>query len=132
MNATHPAQQMANCSADSAERGASTRLLPTERVGINGKELAAVELPAGFSMHDGRRLRMREVTIEPGGFLPMHSHASRPAVAFVLQGVMTEYLEGEDQPVTVRSGQSYATFMKPHALQNQGAVPVVFIEIDLV
>lgn len=108
-----------------------TQELPTERVGIHGKELAAVELPAGFQLGSGRRLRMREVTIEPGGFLPMHSHANRPAVAFVLQGVMTEYLEGEDQPVTVRAGQSYSTFMNPHALQNQGSVPVVFLEIDL-
>ena len=109
-----------------------TQQLPTERVGIHGKELAVVELPAGFPLDGGCRLRMREVTIEPGGFLPMHSHASRPAVAFVLQGVMTEYLDGEDQPVTVGAGQSYATFMKPHALQNLGAVPVVFLEIDLV
>lgn len=114
------------------EGGAPARPLPTGRVGINGKELAVVDFPDGFNMRDGCRLRMREVTIEPGGFLPMHSHASRPAVAFVLQGVMTEYLEGQDQPVTVRAGQSYATFMKPHALQNLGSVPVVFLEIDLV
>lgn len=132
MNATHQAQQMVAGSAGLTEVGASARPLPTERVGINGKELAAVELPVGFNMRDGRRLRMREVTIEPGGFLPMHSHAGRPAVAFVLQGVMTEYLEGEEQPVTVRAGESYGTFMKPHALQNQGSVPVVFLEIDLV
>lgn len=132
MNATHQAQKTATGSAGLTECGVSTHPLPTERVGINGKELTAVELPAGFNMREGRRLRMREVTIQPGGFLPMHSHASRPAVAFVLQGVMTEYLEGEDQPVTVRAGESYATFMKPHALQNQGSVPVVFLEIDLV
>lgn len=131
MNATHQAQQMVAGSAGLTKVGASARPLPTERVGINGKEIAAVELPVGFNMRDGCRLRMREVTIEPGGFLPMHSHASRPAVAFVLQGVMTEYLEGEEQPVTVEAGQSYATFMKPHALQNQGSVPVVFLEIDL-
>lgn len=132
MNAMHPAPQAVTGSTGLTVVGASAHPLPTERVGINGQELAVVELPAGFNMRDGRRLRMREVTIEPGGFLPMHSHASRPAVAFVLQGVMTEYLEGEDQPVTVRAGESYATFMTPHALQNQGSVPVVFLEIDLV
>lgn len=132
MNALHQAQQPVTGSTGLTDVGASARPLPTERVGINGKELAAVALPAGFDTRDGRRLRMREVTIEPGGFLPMHSHASRPAVAFVLEGVMTEYLEGEGRPVTVRAGQSYATFMKPHALQNLGSVPVVFLEIDLV
>ncbi len=132
MNASHQAQQAVTGSTGLPEGGASAHPMPTERVGVNGQELAVVELPVGFNVRDGCRLRMREVTIEPGGFLPMHSHASRPAVAFVLQGVMTEYLEGEEQPVTVQVGQSYATFLKPHALQNLGSVPVVFLEIDLV
>lgn len=102
-----------------------------ERVGISGKVIAKVDLPKDFDLSQGRQLRMREVTIAPGGFLPMHSHADRPAVAYVLQGTMTELLEGEAEPVVVTAGQAYATHCQPHALLNRGDMPVVFLEIDL-
>lgn len=109
----------------------SLEVLPKERVGVSGVVLSKVELPSDFDMRSGRVLRMRKVTVEPGGFLPMHSHADRPAVAYVLQGTMTEYLEAEALPVTVTEGQSYATHRRPHALLNHGATPVVFLEIDI-
>jgi quercetin dioxygenase-like cupin family protein len=105
--------------------------LPTERTGIAGQVIAHVDLPGDFRLGTNRQLRMRQVTIAPGGFLPMHSHADRPAVAYVLQGTMTEYLEGESEPVVVRAGQAYSTHRRPHALLNRGDVPVVFLEIDL-
>jgi quercetin dioxygenase-like cupin family protein len=105
--------------------------LPLERVGISGNVIAKVDLSADFDVSRGRQLRMREVTIAPGGFLPMHSHADRPAVAYVLQGTMTEYLDGQDEPVVVEAGQAYSSHRRPHALLNLGDVPVVFLEIDL-
>lgn len=105
--------------------------LPTARIGISGTVIAKLDLPKEFDLSKGRLLRMREVTIAPGGFLPMHSHADRPAVAYVLQGTMTEYLEGQAEPVLVQPGQAYSTHRQPHALLNRGDVPVVFLEIDL-
>ena len=105
--------------------------LPTQRIGISGNVVAKLDLPTDFDVGKGRVLRMREVTIAPGGFLPMHSHADRPAVAYVLQGTMTEYLAGEPEPVVLTPGQAYATHRQPHALLNRGDVPVVFLEIDL-
>lgn len=102
-----------------------------ERVGISGKVIAKVDLPKDFDLSNGRQLRMREVTIAPGGFLPLHSHADRPAVAYVLHGTLTELLEGEAEPVVITAGQAYATHRQPHALLNRGDVPVVFLEIDL-
>ena len=105
--------------------------LPTERVGISGVHLSTVALPTDFDMSRGRLLRMREVTIQPGGFLPMHTHANRPAVAYVLQGTLTEHLEGQGEPMHLTPGRHYATHTIPHALQNLGNTPVVFIEVDL-
>lgn len=112
--------------------GAYAQTLSTERVGVEGKELATVKLPTDFNASKGRTLRMREVTIAPGGLLPMHSHADRPSVSYVLQGTLTEYVEGETEVKLITKGQSYATHgLKGHALQNNGAVPAVFLEVDL-
>jgi quercetin dioxygenase-like cupin family protein len=35
--------------------------------------------------------RLRRLTIRPGGVVPWHSHADRPAIAYVLEGEITEY-----------------------------------------
>lgn len=111
---------------------AQTSALPTQRSGVTGKELAAIRLPPDIDMSKGRTLRMREVTIAPGGFLPMHSHADRPSVFYVLKGTLTEHLEGEAEGKPMATGQAHAIHgAKGHALQNQGDVPAVFIEVDL-
>jgi len=104
----------------------------TQRVGVAGKELATVKLGADFSIGKGRKLRMREVTIAPGGLLPMHSHADRPSVSYVLQGSLIEYLEGDATGRQLNVGESYATHgAKGHALENKGQIPAVFLEVDL-
>lgn len=111
---------------------AYAQALSTQRVGVAGKELATVKLPTDFNVSKGRTLRMREVTIAPGGLLPMHSHADRPSVSYVLQGTLTEYVEGETEGKQITTGQSYATQgVQGHALQNKGDVPAVFLEVDL-
>ncbi len=105
--------------------------VPTERVGVTPKSLVGIELPATFDMSKGRSLRMREATIEPGGSLPMHSHNDRPAVAYVLQGTLSVYVEGEDTPQTYKAGDYYAIYKASHAMRNKGSEKVVFIEVDL-
>lgn len=57
--------------------------------------LATVDLAGEIEGMEGRQLRMRMVTIEPGGvFGPTHDHASRPGVAYVLQGTVTDHRDG--------------------------------------
>ena len=43
----------------------------------------------------GRQLRMRMVTIEPGGvFGPIHDHKDRPGMVYILQGTITDHRAG--------------------------------------
>jgi len=112
--------------------GAYAQVLPTERVGVAGKELTAIKLPTDFNVSKGRTLRMREVTIAPGGTLPMHSHSDRPSVSYVLKGTLTEHIEGSTESRQLVAGQAYASQgAKGHALQNPGDTAAVFLEVDL-
>ena len=44
---------------------------------------------------DGRELRMRKVTMEPGAvFGPIHDHVDRPGTVFILQGTITDHRDG--------------------------------------
>src|SRR6478672_13217675 len=67
---------------------------PTENKGVKVGAPTSLDLGQEVEGIDGRQLRMRVVTVEPGGVVGVHSHKGRPAVAHVLQGTLTEHREG--------------------------------------
>ena len=59
-----------------------------ETKGVTVKYLATVDLGPEIEGMAGRQLRMRMVTIEPGGvFGPIHDHKDRPGIVYLLSGV---------------------------------------------
>ena len=58
-----------------------------ETKGVTVELLAALDLGPEIEDMTGRQLRMRMVTIEPGGvFGPVHDHIDRPGIVYILQG----------------------------------------------
>ena len=53
---------------------------------------------------EGRELRFRKLTIEPGGIVPWHSHDDRPALIFVQQGKIEEYASNCAVPIVHKAG----------------------------
>jgi len=103
-----------------------------ETKGIAVKLLSTMDLGPEIEGMDGRCLRMRMVTIEPGGvFGPVHDHKDRPGVVYVLQGTITDHRNGvatdygpgpgwpEDRNTT-------------HWLENRGTTAAVEISVDIV
>ena len=79
----------------------------------------------------GRPLRMRMITLQPGGVLGIHSHKDRPAVSYFLQGEVTYYPEGKP-PAVVGPGQGFAEGKATtHWAQNRGSVPAIWIAVDI-
>lgn len=68
---------------------------------ISSVDLGAYQIP-------GRSLRMRRLVIQPGGVVPWHSHAERPANIYVVQGSVTEYRSTCATPITHRVGDVVA------------------------
>jgi hypothetical protein len=66
---------------------------PTRGVAV--KLLATVDLGPEIEGMAGHQLRMRLVTIEPGGvFGPVHDHKDRPGTVYILQGTITDHRNG--------------------------------------
>jgi quercetin dioxygenase-like cupin family protein len=66
-----------------------------ETKGVTAELLATVDLGPEIEGMAGRQLRMRMVTIEPGGvFGPVHDHKDRPGIVYVLQGTITDHRNG--------------------------------------
>src|ERR1041384_1244509 len=66
-----------------------------ETKGVTVELLATVGLGPEIEGMVGRQLRMRMVTIEPGGVLgPIHDHKDRPGIVYILQGTITDHRNG--------------------------------------
>lgn len=59
---------------------------PKGNKGFTASKTTTVELANDIEGMAGRQLRMRVLTIEPGGYIGIHSHENRPAVVYFMQG----------------------------------------------
>ena len=100
--------------------------------GVTVNLLAAVDLGPEIEGMAGRQLRMRMVTIDPGGvFGPIHNHRGRPGTVYILQGTITEHRNG----VATEYGPGVGwpeDKRTTHWLENRGTIPAVEISVDIV
>ncbi len=58
--------------------------------GVTDDVVGTVDLQKELAL-EGRDLRLRRLVVQPGGVVPLHSHAGRPALITVVSGAITEY-----------------------------------------
>lgn len=103
-----------------------------ETKAVTVQPLATVDLGPEIDGMAGRQLRMRMVTIEPGGvFGPIHDHRDRPGVVYVLSGTITDHRDGIVTDYGPGPGWPEDRQTR-HWLENRGTVPAVEISIDIV
>jgi len=103
-----------------------------ETKGVTVKLLAALDLGPEIEGMADRELRMRMVTIEPGGvFGPIHDHKDRPGMVYILQGIITDHRNGMAKEYGPGVGwpEDKETL---HWLENKGTTPAVEISVDIV
>ena len=103
-----------------------------ETKGVTVELLAVVDLGPEIEGMAGRQLRMRKVTIEPGGvFGPLHDHIDRPGTVYIVQGTITDHRNGvtKDYGPGVGWPEDKDTL---HWLENRGTTPAVEISVDIV
>jgi quercetin dioxygenase-like cupin family protein len=104
---------------------------PATNQGVKISPPTALDLTEEIDGVNGRQLRLRVVTIEPGGAVALHSHSGRPGVAYVLQGVLTEHREGAGT-IDYYEGQSWTEGKDTtHWAQNKGNIPTVILAVDV-
>jgi quercetin dioxygenase-like cupin family protein len=109
----------------------SQQVAPDSNQGFNATPKQVVDLGPEIDGMEGRQLRMRLITIAPGGHNTIHSHADRPVVVYFLQG--TDTVTFGDGTVNIfRPGDtSFANKDTTHWHRNDGEEPVVFIAVDV-
>lgn len=66
---------------------------PVATKGLDTLMTESVDLGPEIEGLQGRQLRLRLLSLEPGGHIGLHSHKDRPAVAYVIQGTTTVTFE---------------------------------------
>jgi quercetin dioxygenase-like cupin family protein len=104
---------------------------PKDNKGYTTGKTVAVELGPEFAGMDGRQLRLRVLTIEPGGHVGLHNHKERPAVVYFLQGTDT-IIRDDGTSQTFKAGDVIG---EPgttiHWHRNDGTDAVILITADI-
>jgi quercetin dioxygenase-like cupin family protein len=104
---------------------------PAESKGLSAAPLHSLDLSDEIESVKGRPLRMRKITLQPGGVIGLHSHKDRPAVSYLLQGEVTYRQEGRPD-VVLRPGEGFAEGKATtHWAENRGTVSAVWIAVDI-
>ena len=105
----------------------------TASVGVVENELASIDLSKENVRLDQRRLRFRHMEIQPGGIVPLHSHADRPALIMVNAGEIYENSSKCLVPILHRAGDvSREVLGTQHWWKNEGRTTVVLTIADIV
>jgi len=93
--------------------------------------LASVDLSKEMVALNDHQFRMRQLEIKPGGIVPWHSHADRPALIYVVQGEITEYASTCAVPIVHKAGDVSVDAGRSHWWKNTGKKAVVLISADI-
>jgi quercetin dioxygenase-like cupin family protein len=112
---------------------AAAQQAPTENKGVKAEALSGFALgKQGLDDLSQRQMRMRQITLEPGGVAGFHSHKDRPALSYIMKGALTEHRKGSPDRI-YKAGEAIAESADvDHWAENTSSTePVVIISVDL-
>ena len=104
---------------------------PKDNKGYTASKTTVVDLGPEIEGMAGRQLRMRVLTIEPGGYIGIHSHKDRPAVVYFMQGTDEVGLADGSKKVVHPGDTSATPSSTTHFHRNVGKDNVVLIAVDV-
>ena len=129
---TATAAMAGECPADKVVAdGKGQPMGATEPKDVTDNVLAAIDLSKEMVALDNHQFRMRQLEIKPGGVVPWHSHADRPALIYVVAGEITEYASTCAVPLVHRAGEVSIDSGRSHWWKNTGKKMVVLISADI-
>ncbi len=120
------------CPADKVKAGALTSG-PSKPVGVTETVIGSIDLSPKGGDFTNQLLRLRQLTISPGGVVPWHEHSVRPANIYILSGTIEEYRASCTVPIVHKAGDVAIEFGKgfSHWWMNTSAEPVVLLSADI-
>jgi quercetin dioxygenase-like cupin family protein len=112
---------------------AAAQQAPTENKGVKPEVLSVFALNTqGLDDFSQRKMRMRQITLDPGGVVGLHSHKDRPTLSYIVKGALTEHRKGSADR-TYKAGEAITegTDVEHWAENASASEPVVIVTVDL-
>ena len=104
---------------------------PTMPKDVTDTVIGSVDLGKEINV-EGRQLRTRRLVVQPGGIVPLHSHADRPALIVTVSGSITEHRSDCTAPIEHHAGDiSREADGISHYWINHGSEPAVLLSSDV-
>ena len=104
----------------------------TEPSGVTDNVLSSIDLGQEMLQAEGRKFRLRQLVIEPGGVVPWHSHDDRPAIIYIVSGTVEEYASTCAVPIVHKAGDvAPETKGTAHWWKNTGSETAVLLSADI-
>ena len=118
--------------AEKVKEGAVT-MGETMPKSVTDDVLASIDLTSKGPGFAGESLRLRKLVVGPGGVVPWHDHATRPANIYILSGTIEEYRASCEVPIVHKAGDVVEEFGASHAhwWKNTGKEPAVLLSADI-
>lgn len=107
---------------------------PRENSGVQSVQTLGEQSISGEAwVRDQRKMRVREITIAPGGVVAVHEHQGRPGMAYILEGSILEHRNDAPEPIERNTGAvSFEKSGVIHWWENTGEDSVRALVVDLV
>jgi len=120
------------CPADKMKTD-STKAVTYGPKGVTDNVLSMIDLSKEKVALPGHLMRVRRLEVQPGGIVPWHSHAERPALIYVVSGEIFENASNCAVPILHKAGEvARETDATSHWWQNTGKAPVTLLSFDIV
>lgn len=115
--------RLRQCPSDRTQPNARTEGFgPTG--GVTSVDIALTPLASDAA----RAVRLRRITVEPGGVIAWHDHASVQGMALIVSGEMVELRNTCLDPITYRPGDvAREDIETAHSWRNEAAAPAVIL-----
>jgi quercetin dioxygenase-like cupin family protein len=122
-----------SCPADKLRPdGSGEKMNATPAKDVTDTVLTSIDLAKEPATVKDRLLRLRRLEIRPGGVVPWHAHANRPAIIYIVQGEVIEYASTCAVPIVHMAGETATeTHATAHWWKNTGSQTVVLLSADL-
>ena len=105
---------------------------PMEPKGVTDTVLATTDLSKEMVALGDHQFRLRRLEIQPGGIVPWHSHADRPAMIYVVKGEVEEFASNCAVPILHKAGDvAPETHETSHWWKNTGKRTAILISVDI-
>ena len=130
--ASATAAQAGSCPADKMRPdGSGEKMDSTLARDVTDAVLTSIDLAKEPTAIKDRLLRLRRLEIKPGGVVPWHQHANRPAIIYIISGEIVEYASTCAVPIVHRAGEAATeTHATSHWWKNLGQQTVVLLSAD--